>query len=265
MERVLGSRRPPVFAAGSRMIHFRFYGDLNDFPLPRRRGREFARAGAAGASAKDAIEACGVPHVEIDLILIDGEPRDFGTILRDGDRVSVYPAFELAGAEKGIRLPPPLPRPARFALDNHLGRLAARLRLLGFDTLYRNDWPDGELAAIAAMEERILLSRDVGLLKRKAVTRGAWVRTTRPDEQAAEVLSRFGLADRCEPFQRCLRCNAALAECGKEEVAHLVPPRSRAAFTEFRRCPGCGRVFWPGSHYPALLRLVNRFRPSDGR
>ncbi len=121
------------------MIHFRFYGDLNDFPLPRRRGREFARAGAAGASAKDAIEACGVPHVEVDLILVDGEPRDFGTILRDGDRVSVYPAFALAGPETGLRLLPPLPRPARFVLDNHLGRLASRLRLLGFDTLYRND------------------------------------------------------------------------------------------------------------------------------
>jgi len=137
-------------------------------------------------------------------------------------------------------------------LDVHLGRLAAYLRMLGFDSAYRNCAGDAELARISAEQERILLTRDRGLLKHSAVTRGYWLRQTDSRRQAAEVVRRFDLGRRLRPFTRCMACNERLRPASKAEVQERIPPLIAARHEEFRECPACRRVYWEGSHYQRM-------------
>jgi uncharacterized protein len=246
-----------VIPGGAKHAVFRFYAELNDFLPPRRRFREFRHEFLDTATAKDFIESFGVPHTEVDLILANGKSVDFSYRVRDGDRISVYPVFEAFDIAPLERLRPKPLREPRFVLDVHLGRLAAYLRMLGFDTLYRNDYADEELAAIAGDgERRILLTRDAGLLKRGAVTHGYYVRETNARRQLREIVTRFDLARLCRPFTRCMRCNTPLEDVAKEEVAAELPPRTAEAHHEFRRCPGCGRVYWKGAHYRRMLEML---------
>jgi uncharacterized protein with PIN domain len=239
-------------------VSFRFYAQLNDFLPAHRRGRRFTHVLQGLASVKDAIEALGVPHPEVDVIVVNRKAEDFSYRLHDGDDVSVYPIFrsiDISGIRRAGTDPP---QPVRFALDVHLGKLASLLRLVGFDTVLLGD--DAEMAAMAARDGRIVLTRDVGLLKRSVVRHGHWVRHTDPESQLAEVLERFDLANRIEPFVRCVRCNTLLVPVDAEAVADRLPPRTRAGFRQFHRCPGCERVYWQGSHYDRLVRLVERAR-----
>jgi uncharacterized protein with PIN domain len=208
------------------------------------------------ASVKDMIEAFGVPHTEVDLILIDGESVDFSYVVQDGDRVAVYPVFESLDIQPLLRVRPRPLRQPRFVLDAHLGRLAAYLRMMGFDTLYRNDYGDAELARISQDEHRILLTRDRGLLKRSAVTHGCYVRETDARRQLKEVLDRFDLARLVAPFQRCLRCNALLEPVAKEEVAARLPETTSREYDTFQRCPQCERIYWQGGHYRRMRKLI---------
>lgn len=235
---------------------FRFYAELNDFLPPGRRGRAFAHPFRGGPSVKDVIEALGVPHGEVDLILADGESVDFSWAVRDGARVSVYPVFESIDIGPLVRVRPEPLRETRFVLDGHLGRLAAYLRMVGFDVRWRNPCDDEELARISADERRILLTRDRGLLKRRVVTHGHWMREVEPRRQLAEVLRRFDLARSVAPFRRCLRCNELLQPIRKEQVAGLLPQRVREQQEEFVRCPSCERVYWRGSHHHRMEQLI---------
>jgi uncharacterized protein with PIN domain len=235
---------------------FRFYAELNDFLPAARRQTAFTHAFRGRPAVKDLIESLGVPHTEVDLILVDGRSVDFRHAVRDGDRISVYPVFESIDIQPVLRLRPlPLRRPA-FVLDGHLGRLAAYLRLLGFDTLYRNDFADSELARLSAAEDRILLTRDRGLLKRSLVARGYCVRSDSPAGQIREVAVRFDLAGSAAPFRRCLACNGLLRPVEKAAVADRLPPGTRERFDEFYRCAGCGKVFWPGAHFSRLQNII---------
>jgi hypothetical protein len=157
---------------------FRFYAELNDFLPPARRMTAFEHPFLDAAPVKDMIESFGVPHTEIDLILANGASVDFAYLVQDGDHISVYPVFEALDITPVLRLRPQPLRESRFVLDAHLGRLAGYLRMAGFDTLYRNDFTDPELAYISHDEHRILLTRDIGLLKRSMVTHGYFVRET---------------------------------------------------------------------------------------
>jgi uncharacterized protein with PIN domain len=235
---------------------FRFYAELNDFLPPSRRFAAFEHVFRGRVSVKDMIESLGVPHTEIDLILADGRSVDFGYIVRDGDKLSVYPVFESLDIQPLLRLHPKPLRSPRFVLDAHLGRLAAYLRLMGLDALYRNDFDDAELARISAEETRILLTRDRGLLKRSAVTRGYCVRSDSPREQVREVVERFDLARVLAPFRRCLTCNGLLHPVDKQIVWDQLHPGTRERFDEFYLCSACGKVYWPGSHYARLQSLV---------
>jgi hypothetical protein len=235
---------------------FRFYAELNDF-LPRNsRGRDVGYAFRGAPTVKDAIEAQGVPHVEVDLILADGVSVGFGHLLHDGARVSVYPVFETLDVAELVRLRPAPLRVPCFACDAHLGKLARRLRLLGFDTLYRNDWDAADLASVAAAERRCLLTRDLGLLKRGEVERGYWLRATDPGLQIREVIDRLDLRGSARPFSRCLVCNGELEAIAKTEILDELPPRTRRDHDEFRNCPACGRIYWRGSHHERLERTV---------
>jgi uncharacterized protein with PIN domain len=205
---------------------------------------------------KDTIEALGVPHAEVDLVLADGESVDFSWVLRDGARVSVYPVFESIDIGPLSRVRPEPLRETRFVLDGHLGRLAAYLRMMGFDVRWRNPCGDEELARISAGERRILLTRDRGLLKRSAVTHGYWVREMEPKRQAEEVLRRFDLLRSVAPFRRCLRCNELLQPIRKALVLDRLPPRVREQHDEFVHCVSCERVYWRGSHHRRMERLL---------
>ncbi len=205
---------------------------------------------------KDVIEALGVPHTEVDLILVNGESVDFSYRLEDGDRVAVYPVFEGLDIAPVTRLRPEPLRDPRFVLDAHLGRLAGYLRLLGFDALYQSDFEDAEIAGISCRQHRILLTRDRALLKRSQVSHGYWVRETETRAQLREVVDRFDLRRLVRPFSRCMRCNGLLQDVAKAEILEQLYERTRQEHDHFRRCIGCGRVYWRGSHYERLCRLL---------
>jgi uncharacterized protein len=238
----------------------RFYAELNDF-LPReRRFREFDNTFGVGTTVKDLIESTGVPHTEVELVLVNGESVDFSHSVRDGDRISVYPMFESFDILPALQLRGSPLRRTNFVLDVHLGKLARYLRLLGFDTLYDPDQSDERLAEISAREHRILLTRDVGLLKRRIVSHGYYVRESDPRAQLAEVVARLDLARGVRPFTRCLNCNGDLEPVDKKDVFDRLEARTRRHFEEFWMCRECKNVYWKGSHYDKLLRLVESVR-----
>lgn len=242
--------------------YFRFYDDLTDFLPYARRGGAFTHEFEGRVSIKDMIESLGVPHTEVDLILVNGESVDFTYLVADGDRISVYPIFETLDITPVSRVRPAPLDEYRFVLDVHLGKLAAYLRLLGFDALLPDDHDDANLARIARDEGRILLTRDRGLLKRSMVTYGYCPRSTDSRQQLVEVLRRFDLFGKIDPFQRCLRCNGRLEPVDKDAVADRLPPRTREHYDEFRQCRSCGQVYWQGAHYERLRRFVEEARQS---
>ena len=235
---------------------FRFYEELNDFLAPRLRKTAFPIGIDRGRSVKDAVESAGVPHTEIDLILVDGVSVGFGHLLHGGERVAVYPVFERLDIAPLQHLRPAPLREPRFVIDTHLGKLARHLRLAGFDSLWRNDYDDQEIAALALAEHRIVLTRDCNLLKRRAVERGHFVRATDAELQLAEVIRVFQLEGMLRPFSRCRECNVALVDADKSEVTERLPERVRESYDRFMRCPGCGRVYWEGTHYERLKRML---------
>jgi uncharacterized protein with PIN domain len=215
-------------------------------------------------SVKDLIESCGVPHTEVDVIIVGGKSVDFSYRVADGDAISVYPVFESLDVSPIVRVRPEPLRETRFVADNHLGKLTRFLRLLGFDTIRDQRWDDPELVEISVGQRRILLTRDVELLKHGDLTHGYYVRSTEPRKQVIEVVRRFHLEEDVEPFTRCVNCNGLLVDANKEEVADQVPPGTRENIDEYRRCTVCGQVYWSGSHRPELDRIVDAAREAGG-
>ncbi|HEC16660.1 MAG TPA: twitching motility protein PilT [Sedimenticola sp.] len=237
---------------------FRFYEELNDFLPPARRKRDLRLAFTPPAPVRHLIETLGVPHTEVELILINGESAGLDQRVADGDRVSVYPMFESLDISPLLRIRRRPLREPRFVADAHLGKLAHYLRMLGFDTLLASDCPDRELAAIAAAQHRILLTRDRALLMRRIVTHGCYVRARRPLGQLEDIVRRLDLCRCIRPFSRCMRCNGDLEAVAKADVEHRLPDDARRIFSEFWRCAGCGQVYWKGGHYQRMRRLVER-------
>ncbi len=242
----------------------RFYEELNDFLPPARRKVEFAYPFDRRASVKDVIESLGVPHTEVDLILVNGRSVGFDHIVRDGERISVYPVFEGLDIGPVQRLRPEPLRDPRFVCDANLGRLAKYLRLLGLDTGYRNDYRDAEVAELSVREGRILLTRDRRLLRRRILTHGYFVRAQDPRAQTREVLRRFDLGGRARPFTRCIRCNGLLEDVDKTAILDRLEPKTRKYYDRFKRCRQCGHIYWQGSHHQrarALIRHLLSCRP----
>lgn len=251
ISRLTGRSRP-----GTKTATFRFYADLDFFLAPEHDRRAVPYAFTDHPTVKHAMESLGVPHPEVELILVNGRSVDFAYQIRDRDRISVYPHFgQVEVSELSQVLPPPLPS-ARFVLDNHLGRLAAYLRMLGFDSAYRNDFEDEALAEVSDRERRILLTRDRGLLMRSRVTYGYCLRSKDPRKQVAEVLRRYHLFDDINPFRHCMRCNGLLRPVPKEQVLHRLEPKTRRYYDEFRQCPSCGQVYWQGTHYRRMRGFI---------
>jgi uncharacterized protein with PIN domain len=241
---------------------FRFYGELNDFLLPEQRKRTMHYRFSGHPGIKDPIEVFGVPHTEVDLIVVNGQPVGFGHQLQNGDRVAVYPAFESLDISSLRRLREKPLRYPRFILDVNLGKLAKHMRLLGFDCLYRNDYRDADVVDLAVKEQRIVLTRDRRLLYIKHISHGYWVRAVNVKSQVDEVLRRFDLYGSIRPFARCLVCNGVLAPVAKADILDRLEPKTRLYYEVFLRCNDCQRIYWEGSHMAGMRQHLANFLAS---
>src|SRR6266496_2944814 len=218
-----------------------FHAELNDFVPPARRDRGFVHSFRGRVSIKDMIESLGVPHTEVAAIAVNGQSQDFSYLVRDGDQIDVYPISIAEAVAPFVPLRAPTLGTPRFVLD----------------TLYRNDYEDSELAYIASAEERILLTRDRGLLKRGIVTHAYYLRETDPQRQVAELLRRYDLAPAIRPLHRCIRCNGQLRTVPKEQISDRLEPKTREHYQEFSICVSCGQIYWKGSHYQKIQGFVD--------
>ncbi|MEU1981140.1 Mut7-C RNAse domain-containing protein [Nocardia sp. NPDC019395] len=245
-------------ADGRNTLELRVYAELNDFLPPRSRFSVLRRPVRSHQTVKDVVEAAGVPHTEIDLLLVNGESVGFGHRPRPGDRLAAYPVFESLDIAALTRVRPHPLREPRLLVDVNLGGAARLLRLMGLDVRCEFDAEDAELAEIAVDDHRILLTRDRGLLARRIVTHGLFVRAGLPVDQVVEVIDRLDLSNCLTPLTRCLRCGAPLADVAKADVIDRLPPLTRHEHNTFRRCTGCDRVYWAGTHRDRLEELVDR-------
>ncbi len=239
---------------------FRFYEELNDFLKAGQRRQTVRVAFDGHPTVRAVITQLGVPHPEIDLVLINGRSVGFDQPLNHGDRVAVYPMFEALDITPLLRLRHRPLRRTAFILDVHLGKLARGLRLLGFDCCYRNDFDDPQIVRRALREHRIILTRDRRLLQDQAVRHGYWVRACDPDAQVGEVLARFDLAGQIKAFTRCTVCNGRLAAVAKVAVVDRLQSKTRRFYDKFWICTDCDRIYWQGTHYRRLAERVRRWR-----
>jgi uncharacterized protein with PIN domain len=246
----------------SARAYFRFYAELNDHLPSNEQYQTLERMLSAPGAVKDMIESFGVPHTEIELIIANGHSVDFSHLVRDGDRIAVYPVFESLDITSELRVRPQALRDPKFVLDVHLGKLTAYLRMLGFDAVYSNSSRDADLVRISVTDRRILLTRDRGLLKQSAVTHGYWLRQTDSRRQLAEIARRFDLVGAIRPFTRCMACNGRLQSVLKEQVRSLLPPRTAELHEEFQQCTQCDRIYWKGSHYARMQRWIEELTRS---
>jgi uncharacterized protein len=236
---------------------FRFYDDTNDFLPPRLRNKPIEHPFDWKASIKDMIESLGVPHCEIEAIALNGHSIQFDQIVPENAKIEVYGKFESCPLITKFRLREPLTGTPRFILDTHLGRLASFLRMAGYDTLYRNDYDDSELAEISHIERRILLTRDIGLLKRSLVIYGRFIRETNPKRQIVEVLQRYNLTRDVSLLKRCLKCNGTLESVEKDSILDQITDSTAMYYDDFHRCSVCQQIYWKGSHYDKMVEFMS--------
>jgi uncharacterized protein with PIN domain len=242
----------PTFA-----VHLCFHGDLTFFlkpPSPSTRTKQLREP----SSVKDVFESFGVPHPEVDLILVNRVPVGFDFRVCESVEVDLYPVgYANQGFAKdrlqalGIE---------KFVADGHLGKLTRNLRLLGVDVAYDPAADDRQLLQIATTQNRALLTRDRRLLMHAIVRHGYYLRSQNPLEQTVEVVRRFDLEHTLAPFTRCILCNAALERVEKSAVIQQLEPLTKVYYQEFRRCTGCGQIYWAGSHFDKLQTRIKSIR-----
>ncbi|MFC1693762.1 Mut7-C RNAse domain-containing protein [Candidatus Latescibacterota bacterium] len=239
---------------------FRFYEELNDFLPVNKKKTAFSYEFTGKPSVKDAIESIGIPHIEVDLILVNSESVTFSYHLKDGDMLSIYPVFESLDISNATHLRKKPLREPKFILDVHLGRLSKYLRMLGFDTLYESNYDDSTIIKTAREQKQTILTRDVVLLKNNEVTHGYWIRSQNSFDQAIEVIIYFDLFSSIKPFSRCILCNGIIQSITKESVLHLLKPNTQHYYDEFFQCMSCKKVYWKGSHYERMERLIEKLK-----
>jgi len=238
-------------------VRFYFHGALSFFLRREDRAEPITKLLREKTSVKDAIESCGVPHPEVDLICCDGQPVSFEHCLVTDAIVDVHGVVgSPAKLGEGLQQR----RVTKFVADGHLGKLTRDLRLFGFDVLYSPNASDSSLAASCCSEDRALLTRDRRLLMHKIVRHGYCPRSHDPAEQIIEVMRRFDLAELVAPYRRCLQCNGLLLKVGKAEVFDRLEPLTKIYYEDFRRCSQCGKIYWPGSHFEKLETRIDRIR-----
>ena len=241
-------------------VRLALHGDLDFFVRRGVRGRTIERTLSEKTSVKDAIEARGVPHPEVDLILVNGQPVDFQYCIASVAEIEVYPVGGSSTQFKNKRLQ--VATALKFVADGHLGGLVRDLRLLGFDVAYDPQAEDRQLLLVMERETRALLTRDRRLLMHAIVTTGYCPRSQNADEQTVEVIRRFDLLGSIAPFTRCLRCNAPLQKVPKAEIIERLEPLTKIYYEQFRHCTGCGQIYWAGSHFAKLQKRLKQIRAS---
>ena len=253
------------------IVQLRFYGELNDFLPGVKKKTWFTHVVKGNPSIKDTIESLGMPHTEIGRILVNPvrdftisngvnhTAVDFSYQIRPGDKIKICP-IDKNILKKEILLRPRLPRRPTFILDSHLGKLARYLRLFGFDTLYKRDYSDQDIVQTVKMGNRIVLTRDVGLLKNKIIRHGYWIREIHPKKQIKEVIKRFNLRLPIQSFRICLECNGKIVRIKKNKIIHRLPPKTKDYFNKFHMCLKCKKIYWQGSHYEKLSDFIRKIK-----
>lgn len=256
------NQKPSKFATISNSrAFFLFHSELNDFLPGKFKNLEVLYGFEGKPSIKDSIEAIGVPHTEVDLIIVNGISVGFDYGLLDGDHASVYPVsndIEIAAKVHLKHKPEPL-----FIVDVNLGKLVKLLRMCGFDAVYKNNYTDHDIAELAGRQKRIVLTRDRRLLRHRIITHGYWVRSTEPYEQIYEVLKRYDLISTVKPFNRCLECNGLIEPVEKNEVLNQLEPKTIRYFDEFYRCVDCHKIYWKGSHFDHMNKFLCNLKSAD--
>ncbi|MBK9096936.1 MAG: Mut7-C ubiquitin/RNAse domain-containing protein [bacterium] len=244
-------------------VYLRFYEELNEFLPEAKRKKRFTHNYIDRTSVKDLIESLGVPHTEVDLILINDKSVNFKYLINDGDDISVYPVFESFDISEVQRLRPKPLRKPKFVADVHLGRLARYLRMIGLDVLYKNNFDDDEIVQLSSTERRAILTKDRGILKRNDVTHGYWVRSIKVEEQVKEILNRFSLHKEIKEFSRCVECNELLKPVKKELIISQLPHKVAKQQVEFYECPSCKKIYWKGTHHQKMMDFIKSIKDYD--
>lgn len=239
---------------------FEFFLSLNDFLPSVNKNLLINYRFKDNPAIKDAIEAMGIPHTEVDVILVNKQPVDFFYKLTDDDKVEVYPVNAALRFPKGNSLTSDYIYPLAFIADVNLGKLAKALRILGINISYQNHYSDKIVAELAEKENRIVLTRDIGLLKQKSIKWGYWLRSQQVEKQLEEVVKRFNLLTEIMPFKRCLACNGLIEPVTKESVLSQLPPKTAEYFEEFFHCCSCKKIYWKGSHYENMMTWISDFK-----
>lgn len=240
-----------------------FHDSLQELIRPRN-SDPHQRIGFKGRQTiKHLVESLGVPHTEIGQLRTKETEIGLGYLVKNRDMLDAFPATPERDHLSGMFSNGRMVIPARFILDNHLGKLANDLRLLGIDALYNNQYDDRELAENAVSRDLILLSRDRQLLMRKSIQYGYLVRSLFPDEQLREILERFDLFSKINLFERCALCNTILEPVEKQEIENRLEPLTKKYFFDFKICPGCEQVYWRGSHMKRILNRLESILPDE--
>jgi uncharacterized protein with PIN domain len=231
-----------------------FRGNLDFFLRSKTCGRTVERSLGEKTSVKDVIESFGVPHPEVDAILVNGLFVDFDHTLANDADMEVFPvgSHKTVTPEKHLQTS----NIKIFVADGHLGKLTCNLRLLGFDVAYDQRANDRQLLEIMTRQSRALLTRDRRLLMHAIVQHGYYPRSQNAEEQTIELVRRFKLSRLIVPFTRCLRCNAPLENVAKADIIDKLEPLTKIYYEKFRRCAGCGRIYWAGSHFEKLEKRI---------
>lgn len=239
-------------------LTLRFYEELNDFLPKHRRKTDFEIQFKGKRSIKDLIESLGVPHTEVDLILVDGKSVGFNYIPQDNDRVSVYPVFELLNITGVTHLRKIPLRRSKFIADINLGDIVKYMRALGFDLYYDSSLSNRDIIEISKKENRIILTKNRKLLKFKDVSHGLFIRPGTTKEQIRRIINYLDIKDDIRPFSRCLQCNTLLRVVQKEKISNRIPPMTKASCDEYTHCPSCDKIYWKGTHFINMMGVLKQ-------
>jgi hypothetical protein len=244
-------------------IFIRFYEELNDFLPDEKRKVRFEHCYIDRTSVKDLIESLGIPHAEVDLILINEKSVGFDYLIKEGDVISVYPVFESLDITGLQHLRPKPLRNPKFIVDVHLGKLARYMRMFGFDTSYKNNFIDDEIVNFSVEEKRTILTKDRDILKRSVVTHGYFVRSNDIKKQLIEIINRFDLKNQIREFTRCIECNSVLEFVQKEEIIDNLPPKISESQRSFSTCTDCKKIYWKGTHYQKMNAFIQSLKNTN--
>ncbi|MGD8426637.1 MAG: Mut7-C RNAse domain-containing protein [Balneolaceae bacterium] len=222
-------------------------GSLGDFLTHP--GNSLTMSFELNPSVKDLVEAHGIPHTAIFRLTANDKAISLDYNVQPGDIISAYPIEWVQVTED---IDPIYLQPSCFVADVHLGKLAKTLRLLGFDTYFDPSWNDHHIIEWSNKEHRMILTRDLDLLKNGHTQFGYWVRNQDPEQQINELLQRFKIKEKAKPFSRCVKCNGLLSEVSLSEVENKVPPKVKLWQSRFFQCADCRQVYWRGAHYEKL-------------